>query len=359
MRDQLDRVDSEIDVRSEPLDAGSGESLSVSIQGSPCPAAAMRIKWRMDIDVYPVETRAAESLYEIGVRQGHALASTPLPALRQLQEAFEADPINDITAHLPVLEPLFRHISSAQGNGGGESEEGAEGLDLQAGSITGISGASILHPQEGITENEFVGLLTRLSTLPQEAIVASFHRMDADSSQTLSFAEYVSFLLREAGNALAVQRAQATYMIEAPNPLQVGSSVEAENGGVRSNCFVLLPVLQGYAVAYRTNAVHLWADALQHALTLDVGTPVHPPRHALPFSDKPVDFGLYDEKGNVVTHELHGFSASATPADDADLEKRRAERSRRLGSDPALKGMTLGEARVKARQIVATALKPK
>lgn len=208
--EQLDRVEAGINVKSEQLSSrpSDGDELEVSISGTPCPGAAVRVKWRIDADVYPMETRAAESLYEIGVRQGHALASTPLPALRQLQESFEADPINDITAHLPVLEPLFRHISSTHGSSGadGSDADASNGVDMSgAASSHGMAiGAGVLHPQEGITETEFVGLLTRLSTLPAEAIVASFHRMDADSSQTLSFAEYVSFLLREAGNALAV-----------------------------------------------------------------------------------------------------------------------------------------------------------
>lgn len=75
------------------------------------PAYALSIRWRYEVDEDPAAVRGARLLQRIGVSHGDPLSSLKVQPLRLLAHAAEASKSTEISRHLPVLEPLFRHVT--------------------------------------------------------------------------------------------------------------------------------------------------------------------------------------------------------------------------------------------------------
>ncbi len=83
--------------------------------------SGLLLRWRYEADLYPAATRAAEALARIGVKPGDPLATQSINELAAFCGAIEANPTNDISKHLPVLEPLFRRAVEAAENASGQA----------------------------------------------------------------------------------------------------------------------------------------------------------------------------------------------------------------------------------------------
>lgn len=327
-----------------PSIGSRGLKVSVAV---PQPLYQAHVNWRYDVDRSEQVMDAALLLRGIGIHGKHPLASLPEDTLHLLAAALLKPRSNDITVHLPVLEPLFRHICSVRQN----ARRGrADRVDVSAATMslyhTVMGSAALadtvaqgvartrLHREAEFTAGEvrrsdeeqqawlrwlaqgraghggryvtdphstsaaqragshedpnddsptleqahFVQLLSYCTALPHAAIESVFERMDSNGDRSLSWEEFVSYLLQEASTGLHLRGAQGTYQISAPSSNCREDMAGVENGGAQS--LVGMPTLHAYAVAYMDASVHIWHDTLAVALELDTrrsATPLPPP----------------------------------------------------------------------------------
>ena len=90
---------------------------------------------------------ASQIIAAIGLPAGSALRTLPAPVRRKLAQAQHIGLGGDISKHLPVLEPVFRHVM----------EHGADGVDDGTGAQ-----ATLGDRNSGISQKEFVGLLSQV-----------------------------------------------------------------------------------------------------------------------------------------------------------------------------------------------------
>lgn len=376
------------------------------------PAYSLTLRWRFEVDAEPAASRGARLLSRIGVRAGDALASLPSPPLRLLALACEATKSTEVSRHLPVLEPLFRHVTEvlekrrhadwrvmadasqrmfdavlqqdvaggiprvlstpadqARGGtpfkvrGGSELLHGM-GLDGSASftsrpatpaargsarhrssSLCTPSAASpVLTPGgaqsasalacavpagvlvpcllarggsrtsktaaggevtietgtaresssrgQGIRKFEFVGIVRQLTEMNEVSLGAVFDHMDSNSDGTLSFDEYISFLLAEADSALSHRLSQDCYLLQQPSVRDANRCVRVDNGG--SSTMLHMPEMQGYAMLFSDNQLQVWDDTFSLSLFLDArsSTCPMPPAYCLPLTEAPHISGL-------------------------------------------------------------------
>ena len=92
--------------------------------------------------------------------------------------------------------------------------------------------------------------------------------MDANGDGTLTWNEYISYLLKHADNALAHRRAQGCFMVDEPGDMETRTA-EVPSGAVSVE---VLPSLEGYLLVARDNTVQVWDSGFRKAIMLDVST---------------------------------------------------------------------------------------
>ena len=251
----------------------------------PVPTCCCCLRWLLHV---------RQIIAMMNLPKNSALRSLPAATRRRLAQAQRIGLGSDISKHLPVLEPVFRYVMN---HSGGEPEED-----------------SVANRDSGISQEEFVGLLSqvcsciqggtsaalwshlvRLSLVPrlqlthmnEETLRVLFLKMDANGDGTLTWDEYISFLLKHADNALAHRRAQGCYLVSPPDR---GSTTTTRiPSGLVS--FHVLPQVEGYLTVARDHSVHVYDSEFRRSLVLDTASGPPPGNHVLPFTSEPTRLG--------------------------------------------------------------------
>ena len=170
----------------------------------------------------------------------------------------------------------------------------------------------------GMKENEFVGLVSYLAAETEQEVVSLFRRMDANSDGTLTWDEYMSYMIKHSDNMLAGAASEGTFLLEPP-PRTSGYTMRVKDNVITR--MLSLPSLCGYAVAYKSGDVNLWDFRFRCAINLNMGSAPVPPPHVFPMKDPPTTTGRYDKNKGAVNpsgrrrvSEEHGRKTSFSEA---------------------------------------------